>query len=191
LNTPLAGKIDFPAGGGAIVHGTAFGDITYSADGTEARAVQKSSNGLTGETTIELIARYTGGENPGKGKAAGIAGGGAKVLFESMNVRAKGTVNTRGNDEVVISQRTNSGKEAVILGTGDKKIAESPFTSRDLNAGNKQRADGFLRTAYQGLKDAMDEAAKKRAAGEAASFDPAGTAAGQNALREYARYEKE
>lgn len=55
-NLPAAGPavpaeltVTFPAGGGAVVHGTPFGDITYSADGTEARSVQKSSNGLTGE----------------------------------------------------------------------------------------------------------------------------------------------
>jgi hypothetical protein len=46
---PAELTVTFPAGGGAVVHGTPFGDITYSADGTEARSVQKSSNGLTGE----------------------------------------------------------------------------------------------------------------------------------------------
>lgn len=35
----------------------------------------------------------------------------------------------------------------------------------------------------------MDEAAKRRAAGQNVSFDPASGAAGQNALKEYARYE--
>jgi hypothetical protein len=182
-------KFLFPTTGGAILKGTPFGDITYSADGTEARAVQKSTSPIVGETTIELIARYRGGDDPAKGKAAGVVKGGAKVLFESMNPRAKGNINTRGNDEIVVSQSTNGGKESAILGTGEKHVAESQFTPRDLNAGNKQRGDGFLRAAYAGLKDAMDEAAKRRAAGQSVSFDPAATVAGQNTLKEYARYE--
>lgn len=113
----------FPATGGAILKGTPFGDITFSADGTEARAAQKTTSPVVGETTIELIARYRGGDDPAKGKAAGVVRGGAKVLFESMNPRAKGNVNTRGNDEIVVSQSTNGGKESAILGTGEKHVA--------------------------------------------------------------------
>jgi hypothetical protein len=179
----------FPATGGAVVRGTPFGDITYSADGTEARTVQKTVSPVVGETTIELIARYTGGDDPGKGKTADAVKGGARTLFESMNPRAKGNINTRGNDEIVVSQSTNGGKETPLLGTGEKHVAESPYAVRDLNAGSKQRADGFLKAAYEGLQAAMAEAQKRRAAGVAASFDPAGTTAGQNALKEYARYE--
>ena len=76
-----------------------------------------------------------------------------------------------------------------MLTTGDKHVAQSEYTTRDLNVGNKQRGDGFLRTAYRGLKDAIDEAAKRRSAGDTVALDPASTAAGQNALKEYARYE--
>ena len=182
-------RIAFPSTGGAVVRSTPFGDITYSADGTEARAIQKTVSPVVGETTIELIARYKGGDDPNKGKSAGMVKGGAKVLFEAMNPRAKGNINTRGNDEIVVSQSTNGGKESEILGTGEKHVAESEFTQRDLNAGNKQRGDGFLRAAYAGLTDAMNEAAKRRAAGQAVAFDPSATVAGQNALKEYARYE--
>jgi hypothetical protein len=114
--------------------------------------------------------------------------GGAKVFFESMNVHAKGRINTRGNDEILVSQSTNGGKESEILGTGEKHVAQSQYTDRDLNSGNLQRGNGFLNAAYQGLKDAMDEAARRRAGGQTIAFDPANTAAGQNALHEYARY---
>jgi hypothetical protein len=191
-NTPSpAERIIFPTAGGAIVKGTPFGDITYSGDGTEARTVQKSTNPVVGETTIELIARYIGGDNPGSGKGAGMVKGGAKVLFESMNPRAKGRINTRGNDEILVLQSTNGGKESEILGTGEKHVAQSQYTDRDLNAGNLTRGNGFLKSTYKGLKDAMDEATKRRAAGEKISFDPASTVAGQNALKEYARYESQ
>jgi hypothetical protein len=184
-----AQSIVFPPEGGAIVKGTTFGDITYSADGTEARAVQKTTNPLVGATTITLIAKYEGGDDPGKGKTGSTVGGGLKVLAESGNVRQKGEINTRGNDVIKVSQSTNGGKETEMLTTGDKHVAQSEYTTRDLNGPNIQRANGFLSAAWQGLKDAMDEAKKRRSAGEAVPFDPASTVAGQNALKEYDRYE--
>jgi hypothetical protein len=116
---PAKLTVEFPAAGGAIVKGTSFGDITYSADGTEARAVQKTSSPITGDTTIELIARYQGGEEPGKGKTSAVVKGGLKTLIESANPGARGNINTRGNDEIVVSQSTNGGKPA----TGEKHTA--------------------------------------------------------------------
>ncbi len=186
---PAKLTVEFPAAGGAIVKGTSFGDITYSADGTEARAVQKTSSPITGDTTIELIARYQGGEDPGKGKTSAVVKGGLKTLIESANPRARGNINTRGNDEIVVSQSTNGGKPAEIIATGEKHVSQSEYAARDPNSPYNQRGKGFLKAVYEGLQAAMVEATKRRAAGEAVPFDPASTVAGQNALKEYARYE--
>jgi hypothetical protein len=51
------------------VKGTPFGDIAYSADGTEARAEQKTASPVVGSTTIVLIAKYEGGDSASGGKA--------------------------------------------------------------------------------------------------------------------------
>ena len=183
--------VTFPAEGGAVVHATPFGDITYNADGTEARAVQRSSNGITGETTMELIARYKGGDSASGGKAGAYAKGVGGALAGALNPRHTGKVDTRGNDEIEVYQRTNGGKETPMFGTGEKTIAVSQYAPREMDAGTKTRAKGFLNAAYEGLQTAMAEAKKRRDVGEAAPFDPSTSAAGQNALREYARFEKQ
>jgi hypothetical protein len=113
--------------------------------------------------------------------------GGLKTLVESANPRARGNINTRGNDEIVVSQSTNGGKPAEIIATGEAHVSQSAH--KDPNAPYNAIGKGFLRAAYQGLQAAMDEATKRRAAGEVVPFDPASTVAGQNALKEYARYE--
>ena len=68
---PAKLTVEFPAAGGAIVKGTSFGDITYSADGTEARAVQKTSSPITGDTTIALIADTKAATTPERARPLG------------------------------------------------------------------------------------------------------------------------
>jgi hypothetical protein len=57
-----AGKLtpEFPASGGAVVHGTPFGDIVFNEDATVGHFSRKSSNGLTGNTTQTWEYDYVG-----------------------------------------------------------------------------------------------------------------------------------
>jgi hypothetical protein len=140
---------------------------------------------------MELIARYKGGDNASGGKAGAYAKGVGGALAGALNPRHTGKVDTRGNDEIEVYQRTNGGKETSMFGTGEKTIAVSQYAPREMDLGIKSRAKGFLNAAYEGLQTAMAEAKKRRDAGETAPFDPSSSAAGQNALQEYARFEKQ
>jgi hypothetical protein len=188
--TPVAGdslsQVTFPAEGGAIVRDAAYGEIAFTSDGTKASNTRTSRNALMGSVTRELVAEYKGGDNPG-GKAASIAKGSGKALLQSLNPRVHTHVDTRGNDEWVVSQITN-GKKGDLAGTGDTTLYSMyDGVQRDPE---KTLASAFLRSVNTCLQVAMEEAAKRRSAGEAVKFDPAATAAGQNALRELKRFEE-
>ncbi len=187
---PAAGEsspqVTFPTEGGAIVGDSVYGEITFTSDGTRASNTKTSSNALAGSVTRELVAEYKGGDNPG-GKAASIAKGSGKALLLSLNPRVHTHVDTRGTDEWVVSQISN-GKKGDLAGTGDKTFYSLyDGVQRDPE---KTLASAFLRSVNTCLQAAMEEAAKRRSAGEAVKFDPAGSAAGQNALRELKRFEE-
>jgi hypothetical protein len=185
--TAVSPQVKFTADGGAVFQDSAFGEITISPDGTKASVTRNISNALAGNVTVETVAEYKGGENPGAGKAAGIAKGGARAVLQALNPRVHTHVDTRGNDEWVVSQVTD-GKKAPLAGTGDATL----YSMYDLYQRDpeKARAAAFLKSVNSGLAAAMAEADKRRAAGEDVKFNPAASLAGQNALRELKRFEE-
>jgi hypothetical protein len=182
--------VEFPTGGGAIVHNTAFGDITLDADGTAAQGpVQKIDNPLTHETiTRQLIAEYKGGDNPGSAgsKAGHVLAGGTRAVLQAENTHIVSHIDTRGNDQWVLSQSENGKKPVSEGGTGDYLVG-NVYNPKNPNAGGFSQINGFLQAVDGAEKLASDDATARRAKGETVGFDPS-TPAGQHAAAELNRF---
>lgn len=136
---------EFPASGGAIAHGTAYGDIIFNADATEAYFTRSSSNALAGNTSQTWSYEFVGQKNKAGATAKGLGG----ALAGAMNVRHAGRVD-KGGIEVYL--QTNGGKKEQEYGTEQQTFAVNPNVRAPLDNGVRQLAIDFLDAAKDALK---------------------------------------
>jgi len=188
--TPPTPAVEFPAGGGAIVHNTAFGDIVLNSDGTSASGpVQTITSPITKETmTRQLVAVYKGGDDPGSAgsKAGHVLAGTGTAILQADNPYAVSHIDTRGKDVWKLSESKNGKKPVDLTTTGDYLVG-SVYNPKDPNQGGFSQIRGFLQAVLGAEKAASDEATARRAKGEKVDFN-ADTPAGQNAVKELQRF---
>jgi hypothetical protein len=156
VNGQQAGPItyEFPASGGAIAHGTPYGDIVFNADATEAHFTRTSRNALAGNTSQTWSYQYVGQKNKAGATAKGIGG----AVAGAMNVRHAGRVDEGG---IEVYLQTNGGKKEQEYGTEQETFAVNPNVGHPLDNGVRQLAIGFLDAAKEALKGAT-QAAKEQ-----------------------------
>jgi hypothetical protein len=142
---------DFPAGGGAVVHGTPYGDIVFNQDATEAHFTRTSSNALAGNTEQTWEYDYVGKKNAAGALAKGVGG----ALAGAFDVRHAGRVDGGGIHVLV---ETNGEKPHEVYGTEQKTFAVNPYVRNPLDNGERQLAVNFLDAAKQALQTASDAA---------------------------------
>ena len=145
---------EFPVSGGAIAHGTPYGDIVFNADATEAHFTRTSSNALAGNTSQTWSYEYVGQKNKAGAAAKGLGG----ALAGAMNVRHAGRVDEGG---IEVYLQTNGGKKEHEYGTEQKTFAVNPNVRNPLDNGVRQLAIGFLDAAKEAL-NAATQAAKEQ-----------------------------
>ncbi len=142
---------DFPAGGGAVVHGTPYGDIVFNKDATEAHFTRTSSNALSGNTEQTWEYDYVGKKDAAGALATGVGG----ALAGAFDVRHAGRIDGGGIHVLV---ETNGGKPHEVYGTEQKTFAVNPSVRNPLDNGERQLAVNFLDAAKQALQTASDAA---------------------------------
>jgi hypothetical protein len=180
--TPVQLSVEFPAAGGAIVHGTKFGDITFNADATEAHFSRPTVSG----TPEMYVARYLGGDKPSS--AAEDVGIAAKNLAKAgLYVHSARAVHIRANDNTweAKTQRVVRGKiqEFPLEEAGG---AVSSATGRDAGG---ERGDQVLEAMFSAEQFATTQAKAKTDTGEKVAFDPESTPRGKRALQAIKGYE--
>jgi hypothetical protein len=175
--------VEFPAGGGAIVHGTKHGDVTFlAADGADVRAVQPTVSG----TPLTYVARYEGGDTPGSaasdlGKFGESFG---KALLFAYSSRAVHIIGNNDRYEVYeVSESRGKEKVAPLLEAGG---VTSSITGRDPGG---SIGNDVLDTVWKAEQFAMTSAKARNDAGQAVSFDPQSTPRGKRAFEWFKKYE--
>jgi len=156
VNGQQAGPVtyEFPVSGGAIAHGTPYGDLVFNADATEAHFTRTSSNALAGNTSQTVSYEYVGQKNAAGAVAKGVGG----AVAGALNVRHAGRVDKGGIDVYV---QTNGGKKGQVYGTEQTTFAVNEYVANPLDNGSRQLAIGFLDVAKEALK-AATQAAKEQ-----------------------------
>lgn len=145
---------EFPASGGAIAHGTPYGDIIFNADASEAHFTRTSSNALAGNMSQTWSYEYVGQKNKAGAAARGVGG----ALAGAMNVRHTGRVDEGG---IEVYLQTNGGEKEHEYGTEQKTFAVNPNVRTPLDNGVRQLAIGFLDAAKEALAGST-QAAKEQ-----------------------------
>jgi len=178
---PTQLSVEFPANGGAIVHGTKHGDITFNADATEARTVKPS---VSGNPQVYL-AKYEGGDKDSAGKDVGkTAGSLAVTLFHPYGNGGSHHIVTSDDRYEVDTETVSRGK------VKDSKKLEAGGLASGLggdtggNLGNPVLDDVWTAEQF-----ALTAAKSKQAAGETVNFDPQSTPRGQRAFKWLSHYE--
>jgi hypothetical protein len=178
---PAKPTVEFPAEGGAIVHGTKYGDITFPADATQGRTVKPTVSG----TPQIFVAEYEGGDKPSS--AAKDIGKGAETLGGALLTTTSGKpVHIVASDDrwKVSVETTHRGQ------TKKETMSETGGLVGTLNrdaAGSK--TDDVMDTVWSAEQLAITAAKAKREAGETVNFDPESTPRGKRAFEAIKKYE--
>jgi len=173
-NPPMLVVKEFPAGGGAIVT-KGSRTITLTADGADATIIDQS---VTGKSRTEK-ASYEGNGTDGDYKvdSGKVAKGMGQALVFSGNAHMENRI------------QTTKDRWKITDGNGHTLTSSGGFNaSMESREPQKSIGDDVLRDVYAATQAAKDEAAKRKAAGQPAQFDPDSTPRGQHAYKALATY---
>jgi hypothetical protein len=177
---PAQLTVEFPAAGGAIVHGTKFGDVTFNADATEIHSSRPTVSG-TPET---YVARWLGGDSDNAAKEVGHA---AKDLAKAaIYVNSSRAIHmTNGNTYEVKTQRKVRGK----ISEFPLEEAGGLVSSKSGRDAGGSRGDEILDAYFAAETFAITQAKAKKDAKEPVNFDAESTPAGVRAHQFLMKYE--